>query len=188
MIYDEDCLKISIWDLKQLNLLVQGKEIKINLLPRPPRFRIYSLFREEVSLYVDLVHEKIIVGYEFMTYSDSLRTGEKIFLNKTRCKYGGTRWWLICPVRSCWRQVGVLYLAPRVPKGATLACRKCLKIRYESQKARRRFYWRKPEWIRTRLLKQIDKLSKRMKRKNYGGKVTKKWMKLEKIKQKLNRI
>lgn len=188
MIYDEDCLKISIWDLKQLNLLVQGKEIKVNLLPRSPRFSLYSLIKEEVCLYVDLLREKIMVGYEFITYSDLIRTRETIFLTKTSCTYGGTRWWLICPVRSCWKQVGVLYLAPRVPRGATLACKDCLKIRYESQKTRRRFYWRKPEWIKARLLKQIDKLSKRMKRKNYGGKATKKWMKLEKIKQKLSRI
>jgi len=48
-----------------------------------------------------------------------------IQLTKTRCNYGGSRYWLICP--SCSKRTGVLYCA------GTYVCRYCIGANYQSQ-------------------------------------------------------
>ncbi len=53
-------------------------------------------------------------------------------LDRTACPYGGSRPWFRCP---CGRRVGVLFDA-----GAGFYCRKCLRLRYQSQVVTR--HWR----------------------------------------------
>jgi hypothetical protein len=55
--------------------------------------------------------------------------GQTVRLLRTQCNYGGTRSWLECPVSGCGGRVGVLYA-----NGSRLACRRCLELRYSSQK------------------------------------------------------
>lgn len=62
-------------------------------------------------------------------------TGEKTNYNywvelvSTPCRFGGQRWWFICPSLNCGRRVGVLYLPP----GAKyFECRHCYNLTYES--------------------------------------------------------
>jgi hypothetical protein len=52
-------------------------------------------------------------------------------LVSTACHYGGERLWFCCPRHGCGRRVAVLYLAP-----GGIACRKCLDLRYVSQRHR----------------------------------------------------
>jgi hypothetical protein len=47
-------------------------------------------------------------------------------LYKEACHFGGFRWWMECG--HCHRKQAKLYLS-----GATLACRRCLRLSYESQ-------------------------------------------------------
>ena len=50
-------------------------------------------------------------------------------LVSTPCRFGGQRWWFICPLVNCSRRVGVLYL----PYGAKyFGCRHCYNLTYES--------------------------------------------------------
>lgn len=49
----------------------------------------------------------------------------------TACHYGGQRTWFCCPRPGCGRRVAVLYLAL-----SGIACRKCLDLRYVSQRHR----------------------------------------------------
>jgi len=51
----------------------------------------------------------------------------KIYLTTTRPRYGGIRWWFLCPAQGCSKRVGVLYL------GHIFACRHCHNLAYETQ-------------------------------------------------------
>ena len=67
-----------------------------------------------------------------------------IRLTKTRCNYGGFRFWFLCP--GCYRRAAVLYLYQ------SLKCRKCHDLVYNSERESpldRRF--RKANKIRYRL-------------------------------------
>lgn len=58
----------------------------------------------------------------------SLRYGNAVTyipIARTKCNYGGSRPWFLCPV--CNGRVGVLYFWGR------FACRKCFRLRYSSQ-------------------------------------------------------
>jgi len=48
-----------------------------------------------------------------------------VLLARTRCHYGGYRYWFVCP--RCEQRAGVIYIAD------TPGCRRCLKLRYPSQ-------------------------------------------------------
>jgi hypothetical protein len=52
---------------------------------------------------------------------------ERVRLEWTRCNYGGSRPWSLCPTRGCGRRVAILYV------GSTLACRHCRHLAYDSQ-------------------------------------------------------
>lgn len=51
-----------------------------------------------------------------------------IFLERTRCHFGGTRPWFICPRLGCGRRVAVLYA------GRHFLCRLCHQLAYASQR------------------------------------------------------
>lgn len=50
----------------------------------------------------------------------------QVWLTATRPRFGGLRWWFVCPLvvkgRSCKRRVGKLYLPPH---GRYFGCRHC---------------------------------------------------------------
>jgi hypothetical protein len=59
----------------------------------------------------------------------------KIELVTSPCKFGGVRYWFICPLmvngRLCGRRVGKLYLPP---EGKYFGCRNCYNLTYRCQK------------------------------------------------------
>ena len=69
-----------------------------------------------------------------------------IYLDWTRCHFGGQRPWFLCPASRCGRRVAILY------SGEIFACRHCYRLAYPSQRetpgdrAARR-----ADWIRERL-------------------------------------
>lgn len=50
-------------------------------------------------------------------------------LERTRCNYGGTRPWFLCPGRGCGRRVAILYSC-----GGYFLCRQCHRLAYECQR------------------------------------------------------
>ena len=50
----------------------------------------------------------------------------------TQPSFGGVRYWFRCPRESCGRRCQVLY-RERVSNARALACRQCVRVRYESQ-------------------------------------------------------
>jgi hypothetical protein len=64
---------------------------------------------------------------------------ERCLLTSTTPRYGGRRWWFLCP--RCRRRCRCLYLPPA---GADLDCRLCLRLAYQVQRVDRltRALWR----------------------------------------------
>ncbi len=54
-----------------------------------------------------------------------------VWMEWTRCNYGGFRPWFLCPVPACGRRVALLYLHYRY--SGNLACRHCHQLSYYSQ-------------------------------------------------------
>ena len=56
-----------------------------------------------------------------------------MFVTTTRPRFGGLRWWFVCPLLvdgvACRRRVGKLYLPPRA---RYLGCRHCHQLTYRS--------------------------------------------------------
>ncbi len=52
-------------------------------------------------------------------------------LERTRCNFGGTRTWFLCPALGCGRRTAILY------GGRIFACRKCYRLAYLSQRQTR---------------------------------------------------
>jgi hypothetical protein len=70
----------------------------------------------------------------------------RVQLTTTRPRFGGLRWWFICPLivggRACNRRVGKLYLPPG---GRYFGCRHCYNLTYTSCQESRKYdsLWRR---------------------------------------------
>ena len=53
-----------------------------------------------------------------------------INFTRTKCNFGGYRWWFICPNQNCGRRVRVLY---RSPNSRYYVCRHCHNLTYRSK-------------------------------------------------------
>lgn len=100
----------------------------------------------------------------------------KIPLTTTPCRYGGKRYWFICPWYKsgiyCGRRVGTLY-----KDGDYFACRHCYNLTYSSRKENRR-YKLFPLFNTLTIRDKIDKLYEQIKRPYYAGKPTRKQRRL----------
>lgn len=103
----------------------------------------------------------------------------KIPLTTTPCRYGGNRYWFICPWYKngayCGRRVASLY-----KDGDYFACRHCYELTYSSRKVNRRYRYF-PLFNVLTIEQKIEKLREQIKRPYYRGKPTKKQRQLEKL-------
>lgn len=103
----------------------------------------------------------------------------KIPLTTTPCRYGGKRYWFICPWyksgKYCGRRVGTLY-----KDGDYFACRHCYNLTYSSKKTNRR-YNLFPLFNVLTLQKKMEELQETIQRPYYNGKPTRKQRQLEKL-------
>jgi Zn-finger protein len=71
----------------------------------------------------------VVLSYRHQRYGQDWKTEEyPVFLDRTRCNYGGKRLWFLCPARGCSRRIAILY------GGSIFACRDCHQLAYESQR------------------------------------------------------
>lgn len=126
-----------------------------------------------------------------ITYTQTDRDTEKkkefdykIPLTTTACRYGGERYWFICPWykdgKYCGKRVGTLY-----KDGDYFACRHCYELGYSSQKTNRR-YKMLPLFNVITIEKKIEELQGQIKRPYYAGKPTRKERQLEKLYTQIN--
>lgn len=95
---------------------------------------------DSIEIYVSTAptKESIVLGY----VTGNLTRENPARLVSTPCRYGGTRWWFLCPIcidgKSCHRRVSALYFID----GKGFGCRHCHDLTYrssqESHKADRR--------------------------------------------------
>ena len=103
----------------------------------------------------------------------------KIQLTTTPCKYGGKRYWFVCPLHKnqqyCGRRVGVIYGI-----GKWYGCRHCGEIAYASQMRGGKYRGS------SITIPDIDKLEKEIKRYYYRVRPTRKHKRLIRMNDKLN--
>ena len=111
-------------------------------------------------------------------YINLLNPGPKcsctaISLTTTKCRYGGYRYWFVCPELDCQKKVGVLY-----KNGDDFRCRKCLNLDYSSHEVNYKSI--EPALRYLLEFKEMDIPSRRV----YKRKDTKKMAKFFKLKEK----
>lgn len=129
------------------------------------------------------------IGFEINLYGDDpiMRvhytstdnwSGEKtdydypIYLMKTKCQFGGYRWWFICSY--CCQKVTTLMTPTHQGR---YACRGCLKLSYNSRQ--RSYHGRYAPLFRALDLQdKYDKLRESVKKMHYRGMATKKFKKV----------
>ncbi len=103
----------------------------------------------------------------------------KIPLASTPCRYGGKRYWFICPWYKngvyCGKRVGTLY-----KDGDYFACRHCYELTYNSRNVNRRYNMFHLFNVLT-LEQKIDELNSQIKRPYYRGKPTRRQRQLDKL-------
>lgn len=103
----------------------------------------------------------------------------KIPLTTTPCYFGGKRFWFICPWYAngvyCGRRVGVLYKS-----GDYFACRHCYRLTYNS----RNLSGLSKMAGQVISMPELEKLESEVKHKYYGGKMTRKYRRFLKKKEK----
>jgi hypothetical protein len=129
--YDRPLAKETTVEFPQIDCRVWSREGKLNVKGPQEYFISEALpfgtfLRVHVDGYrLDLCFRQWINNEPFDWGHCSVRT---VF---TWCHYGGRRVWFRCPMPGCGRRVAVLYLAR-----AEIACRKCLDLRYQTQRQR----------------------------------------------------
>lgn len=113
-------------------------------------------------------------------------TGEKedmdygIELATTFCNYGGKRYWFVCPLskngKYCGRRVGVLFSI-----GKWFGCRHCGEIAYAAQMKGGKYRGSSVS------CPDIERAEKEVKRYYYNGKPTRKYRRVIRLNEKLNR-
>lgn len=102
----------------------------------------------------------------------------KIQLTTSPCKYGGKRYWFICPLSKngqyCGKRVGVIYSI-----GKYFGCRHCGEITYNSQMQSERY----KGFVS---IPDIEKAEQEVKRNYYKGKPTRKYKRLMRLNEKFN--
>lgn len=67
-------------------------------------------------------------------FGEPEKLGYRVHLVTTPCRFGGVRYWFICPGQGCHRRVAKLYLPPG---GRYFLCRHCYHLTYESRRQHR---------------------------------------------------
>ena len=166
--------KIEIWWLKRYGYLNRWKSGSI----------LWKNIRGESSIGISVTtmnDENYLRFWYTQTDDDGTKQDfdYKVQLTTTTCRYGGRRYWFICPLVKagvyCGRRVGVLY-----KDGNYFGCRHCYDLTYSSRKKNQRY---KMHHLFRVLDTQIktEKIRENMKRSFYAGKPTRKMRRIMRL-------
>lgn len=133
------------------------------------------------SINLDINNNLKEINYMNLNYIDTNRySGEENSMNydiqlvTTPCRYGGKRYWFICPLSKngicCGRRVGVIFKI-----GKWFGCRHCGNIAYSKQMAGGKYRWNGVT------IPDVQRAEKDFKRCYYGGKPTRKYKRYTKL-------
>lgn len=95
-----------------------------------PSIYFLSSRTQRVAFRVQKLNETLHVSVYLIDGSQLLPvTAREVQYTTTPCHYGGGRWWLVCPCRSCLRRCVALFLYQ-----GEFYCRRCLNLGYYSQR------------------------------------------------------
>jgi hypothetical protein len=101
-----------------------------NKLLTPGRYSTFSWTRggePSGNINVKVENDCLRLIYRYRDYGEEWQdVKERVYLDWTRCNYGGRRPWFLCPL--CGRRVGILAAA-----GKLFLCRHCYRLKYWSQ-------------------------------------------------------
>jgi hypothetical protein len=180
----EDGTKLSIFKLKEFGLLGDYHGTTLTWT------RSLSGHKNSVGIVVDVTGEPYVnLNYTITDRNSGEKTDYdyKIGLTTTQCRFGGVRYWFICPLSRngvpCGRRVGTLFLSSG---GKYFGCRHCYDLSYESRNECRlgRFgqigYALKAD-------RQVEELREKIKRWTWRGRPTRKVKKLNALEQRAQR-
>jgi hypothetical protein len=115
---------------------------------------------------LDMARPVVRLSYSFIWTATKEQESHdyEVYLTTTRPRFGGFRWWFICPLTTnnlpCNRRVGVLYLPP---SGRYFGCRHCYDLTYTSCQESHKFD-RLHETLAERMGKELAALKRIMRR------------------------
>lgn len=173
----DDLKKIGVWFLKKHDYFCGWRAGTITWTSG------WSENKSSVGIEVSTLNNENYLRIHYTQTDNS--SGEKkdfdykIPLTTTPCRYGGKRYWFICPWYKngiyCGRRVGVLY-----KDGDYFACRHCYNLTYNSRK-QNASYRHHPFFSIITIDQKIEKLEEKIKTPYYRGRPTKKQRRLEQL-------
>lgn len=164
-IVKEDCKDISIYELRDRGCLRKGQVTSGNICWQYP----WKEKRDEIYFLSDLTEEEVFIRLEYragVKDNEGEVISQKYPLTKTRCNYGGERYWFICSVRKngvyCGKRVAKLYIGAG---SHYFACRGCYGLTYASRIQGYSYN-----------LRNLEEYKKMIKRWYYNGKITRKYL------------
>lgn len=171
----EDCKNVDVFWLKKHGYLSCFKSGGIT----------WKIYGEEHSIGVDgnvLDEDDLYVRlyYRITRFDGETKQMDyKVPLVRTKCYFGGFRYWFICPIYNqgiyCGRRVAILY-----KDGDYFTCRKCSNLAYRSQNENKKtqFHYL---YSLLNLEQKLEKLNKKIKVRIYNGKPTRKYRRFLKL-------
>ncbi len=121
----ETCLSIDTADLRRRGWLAPGTRAERVTWPAAPPWRQAS----EVECELDVADRGGTLRLRYEAVASGERLDYPVALVTTPCRYGGLRWWFVCPLArgdaGCGRRARKLYL-----KGPYFGCRHCHDLTY----------------------------------------------------------
>jgi hypothetical protein len=121
-----ECKRIDIKKLKEWGYLEEGSRTGC-LAWENNRIPIEVFIMEDFG-FMRLAYDYSPSAAMFVPPGQIQHHDYKILIVSTRPRFGGYRYWMICP--ECKKRIGVLYLPPGEHR---FLCRHCYNLRYESQ-------------------------------------------------------
>jgi len=135
----EDCRALSVFELNQKQVLSGHISAKVSW------GTVWGAAEQSIGIEVITTGDPDYAGSVQLKYKlTHSSTGDSeildyiVGLEATSCRFGGIRYWFVCPLMrgadACDERVGKLYLPPN---GKYFGCRKCYNLTYRSQKERK---------------------------------------------------
>jgi len=181
----EDSTKLSIFKFKEFGLLKGCGGSTLTWT------RKLSGSEKSIGVYVNVLDEPYYakVNYTITDRNTDEKTDYdyKIGLTTTQCRFGGVRYWFICPLSRngvpCGRRVGTLFLSSG---GKYFGCRHCCNLSYESRNECRLGRFGQMGYA-LKADRQAEELREKIKRWTWRGRPTRKVIKLNALEQRAQR-